>query len=145
MKDHAIPRLAACLVTALTMMSCLPDASAGPLYFACAADNDLFRVASENGLGPKRFDSPQAAVEAAGEGDGVLLLANGYPAKTTPLDTALFNQAARKKLRLYVEYPSFLPGTAVGAPRGTQWERAVFQLTDGHASLDDGEIQSTSQ
>ena len=24
MKDHAIPRLAACLMTALTMMSCLP-------------------------------------------------------------------------------------------------------------------------
>ena len=126
MKDRAIPRLAACLMTALTMLSCLPAASAGPLYFACAADNDLFRVASENGLDPKRFDSPQAAVEAAGEGDGVLLLANGYPAKTTPLDAALFNQAARKKLRLYVEYPSFLPGTAVGAPRGTQWERAVI-------------------
>ena len=81
MKSRVIPPLAACLMTALAMLSCLPTASAAPLYFACAADNDLFRVASENGLEPKRFDSPQAALEAAGEGDGVLLLADGYPAK----------------------------------------------------------------
>ena len=65
-KDDATCRLAAILIAALAILSCLPAASAGPLYFACAADNDLFRVASENGLDPKRFDSPQAAVEAAG-------------------------------------------------------------------------------
>ena len=89
-KDDATCRLAAILIAALAILSCLPAASAGPLYFACAADNDLFRVASENGLDPKRFDSPQAAVEAAGEGDGVLLLASGYPAKTTALDCLLY-------------------------------------------------------
>ena len=128
------------------MMSCLAAASAGSLSFACAADNDLFRVASENGLNPKRFDSPQAAVEAAGEGDGLLLLANGYPAKTTALEAALFETGCPEEVAGVCEVlPAFLPGTAVGAPRGTQWERAVFQLTDGHASLDDGEIQSTSQ
>jgi len=74
----------------------------------------------------RRFDSPQAAVEAAGEGDGVLLLADGYPTRPTALKAALFNQAAGKKLRMYVEYPSFLPGVSLGPPRGTHWERALI-------------------
>ncbi len=114
------------LDVALALVPGLPAAFTGPLFFSCSADNDLLRVASENGMDVKRFDTPQAAVEAAGEGDGVLLLADGYPAKTTALDAALFQKAAGKRLRLYVEYPSFLPGVAVEAPRGTQWERAVI-------------------
>lgn len=61
-------------------------ALAEPLIFACSADNDLFRVASENGMDLKRFDTPRAAVEAAGDGSAVLLLADGYPAATTVLD-----------------------------------------------------------
>ena len=126
MKDYAIRRFAAFLIAPVAMLSCIPAASAGPLIFCCSAGNDLFRVASDNRINLKRFDTPQAAVEAAGEGEGVLLLADGYPEKTTSLDAALFENAARKKLRLYVEYPSFLPGVEIGAPRGTQWERAVI-------------------
>ena len=109
----------------LCAAACVSAASAAPLIFVCGPDNDLFRVASQNRLELKRFNTPDAAVEAAGEGDGVLLLADGYPARTTALDAVLFDKAARKRLRLYVEYPSFLPGLAVGSPRGTHWERAV--------------------
>lgn len=114
------------LLAALASLSCVLATSAAPLVFSCSPDNDLFRVASKNGMALKRFDTPAAAVEAAGEGAGVLLLADGYPARTTTLDAALFDKAARKKLRLYVEYPSYLPGVAVGTPRGTHWERAVI-------------------
>ncbi len=103
----------------------LASATAAPLHFACSPDNDLLRVVTASGWPAQRFDHPAAAVEAAPPGGGVLLLADGYPAATTALEAALFDQAARKRLRLYVEYPSWLPGLAVGAPRGTQWERAV--------------------
>ncbi len=99
---------------------------AGRLVFACSPENDLFLVAAANGMATQRFETPEAAIEASTPGSGVLLLADGYPAKTTVLDAALFEKAARKRLRLYVEYPSFLPGLATGAPRGTQWERAVI-------------------
>jgi hypothetical protein len=96
------------------------------LVFCCQKGNDLYRAVGGETNGFPRFDSPNRAVEAAGEGDGVLLLADGYPEKTTTIDPAVFGQAAKKKLRLYVEYPSSLPGVAVGAPRGTHWERAVI-------------------
>jgi len=89
MTTHAPRRFAANPIAEPTISSLLPAASATPLFFACSADNDLFRVASENGIVAKRFDTPQSAVEAAGEGDGVLLLADGYPEKTTALDAAL--------------------------------------------------------
>ena len=77
--DCATLRVVAYLIAALTTLSCLRAAAAGPLLFSCSADNDLFRVASENGMEVRRFDTPGAAVAAAAEGDGVLLLADGYP------------------------------------------------------------------
>ncbi|MCY2927867.1 MAG: hypothetical protein NT031_21000, partial [Planctomycetota bacterium] len=53
--------------------------SPGPLVFSCSPDNDLLSVAAGNGLDVRRFDTPRAAVDAAGLGQGVLLLADGYP------------------------------------------------------------------
>ena len=126
MNNSATRRFAMLLIATMALGACLPAALAGRWIFSCAEDNDLFRVASENRMDPRRFDTPAAAVEAAVEGDGVLLLADGYPEKTLTLDAALFAQAARKKLRVYLEYPSFLPGATLGTPRGTRWERAVI-------------------
>jgi hypothetical protein len=95
------------------------------LLFCCKADNDLFRAVSQTGIAFAREDSPRAAVDKAPPGSGVLILADGYPDKTTIIDAAVFQQAAAKRLRLYVEYPAALPGLAVGSPRGTKTERAV--------------------
>ena len=76
MKLSTTRRGAAFLIAALVILSRVPAVDAG-LIFSCASDNDLLRVASENGVEVKRFATPQAAVVAAGEGDGVLLLADG--------------------------------------------------------------------
>jgi hypothetical protein len=116
---------AAGLLVALALLACFPATAAKPLIFSCAASNDLSQVARDNGVELRLFDTPRAAVAAAEQGDGVLLLADGYPTKTTPLDAELFTAAAGKKLRLYVEYPSYLPGVVLGPPRNTHWERAV--------------------
>ena len=97
-------RLTVFFIEALAFLSYLPVTFARPLIFSCAADNDLLRVALANRIELRRFDTPQAAVEAASDGDGVLLLADGYPAKTLSLEAALFAKAL--KLRVYVEYPS---------------------------------------
>ncbi|MBI5821519.1 MAG: hypothetical protein HZA88_21330 [Verrucomicrobia bacterium] len=94
--------------------------------FSCAADNDLYRVLADNGLTCPRHDTPLAAVEAAPDGAGVLLLADGYPARTQQIAPQVFEIAARKKLRLYVEYPATLPQLEVGQPRDTTWERGVI-------------------
>ena len=98
---------------------------AAKLVFACRADSDLYRVLCASGTQPPRYDTPAAAVAAAPDGAGVLVLADGYPAQTTAVPDAVFVQAKSKRLRLYVEYPAALPGLKCEAPRGTQTERAV--------------------
>lgn len=96
-----------------------------PLTFSCAADNDLFRVLCADGPAHPRFDAAAEAVAAAAEGTGVLLLADGYPAKRTPVDPAVLAEAARKRLRVYVEYPDALPDLKLDPPRRAAWERTV--------------------
>jgi hypothetical protein len=125
MKTPVPHRFASFLLAATLLLAALPALAAGPLIFSCAADNDLFRVASDNGVVLKRCDTPEAAVAAAGEGDGVLLLAGAYPQQTTAVAPEVFAQAARKHLRLYVEYPATLPDTKIDAPRKVKLERAV--------------------
>jgi hypothetical protein len=113
----------------LSGWSCLPYGSVAAesprCYFACRANNDLYQaLAGKKGVSA-RFDSPIDAVGTAATGSGVLVLADEYPAKTTSLDAALFEMAATRRIRLYVEYPGFLPGMEVSAPRRTSLERVV--------------------
>ena len=102
------------------------QAAGGDLVFACRKDNDLYKVVCATWSKDfPRFDTPAEAVAKAPAGAGVLILADGYPEKTTPLAPGLFDRAAGKKLRLYVEYPESLAGLQVGKPASTHVERAV--------------------
>jgi len=95
------------------------------LVFRCAPDNDLYRVVTGNGIACPRYAEAVEAARAAPAGAGVLVLADGYPQKTTQIGDELIDLVAKKKLRLYVEYPQALPGLNIGKPRHTRWERAV--------------------
>ena len=105
------------LVTGVVLAVWQPALLAGEakLYLRCQPDNDLYRVLVENKVPCSRFDTPEQAVREAPEGAGVLVLADEYPKTPTPLNSDLFAQAAARKLRLYVEFPSYLPDTKPGA------------------------------
>jgi hypothetical protein len=45
-------------------------------------------------------------IAEARPGDGLLILADGYPEQTTPFDAALLERAADKHLRVFIEYPT---------------------------------------
>lgn len=94
------------------------------LSFVCQASNDLYQVMSATGA-YSRYDEPMEAVRAAGEGSAVLILADQYPAKTTVVAPSVFDEAVKKKLRLYIEYPSALPGVDVGTPKADRLLRGV--------------------
>jgi hypothetical protein len=96
-----------------------------PFVFSCQANNDLLRTATACGVVCVRTDSPAQAVEMARKGAGVLLLANDYPAKPLEIPAEVFEVAARKDLRLYVEFPTALPGREVGKPTRPRFKRAV--------------------
>ena len=102
---------------------------------ACQPENDLYRVLMENRVECVRCDTGAQAVQAAAEHAGVLILADGYPGKTTPIDSAVYELAAKKGLRLYVEFPSTLPGQAIPPVQAMHFERAVVSSGFFGASL----------
>jgi drug/metabolite transporter (DMT)-like permease len=95
------------------------------LVFCCQAGNDLYRAIGGEKIGSPRFATPVEAVQAAAEGAGVLLLADGYPEKRTVVAPAVLDQATKKHLRLYVEFPADLPGVQFGPPAASKLERGV--------------------
>ncbi|MCY2927274.1 MAG: hypothetical protein NT031_17940, partial [Planctomycetota bacterium] len=95
------------------------------IAFVCGAANDLFRAAVDSGLAPTRYDTVAQALDQTADGSALLLLAEGYPDARTPVTPADFARAAEKKLRVYVEFPDYLPGTKLGEVRKTTAERAV--------------------
>ena len=115
------------VLAALGLATAAAEAAGGPgLVFSCRPDNDLYRVfCQQAGEPPLRKSTPAEAIAEAPKGAGVLLLANEYPARATALDAALFQAAAAKNLRLYVEFPAFLPDLQLGPIRHAQWERTV--------------------
>jgi len=113
------------LIVVVTSLLCVAVRAEAEWTLACRADNDLAGVMAENGLAMVRTATAAEAIDRAAEGAGVLILADGYPEKTTELTPELFKRAAAKRLRLYVEYPGWLPEMAVGRPRGVGLERVV--------------------
>ena len=85
------------------------------LILSCKPENDLYRVLQENRIACVRHDTPAQAVDAAPQGAAIMILAADYPVKTTVVPPGLFDNAKSKKLRLYIEYPSTLPGL-LGSP-----------------------------
>ena len=76
---------------------------------------------------PPRYDTPAEALRHTPPGAALLVLADGYPAKTTDVPKGLLAEAAAKGIRMLIEYPAALDGqeTVDNKPRRTEWERIV--------------------
>jgi hypothetical protein len=96
------------------------------IFISCSEDNDVYIMLKTNKIACVRYDTPEEVIKKAPANAGVMILADGYPSVPTPMDSSLYEIAQAKNLKLYVEYPSFLPGTEMGNPTGTFWERAVI-------------------
>lgn len=95
------------------------------LVFCCYPSNDLYQALIQSGYHYPRYDTIDQTLEAAPEGSCVFLLADEYPSKTNTLTTEQLKKAQSKKLKLYLEYFSEVPGYSIGSVKHTQWERCV--------------------
>ena len=116
----------------LSMVLVGAGAGQGAFRVCCGKDNDLLGVMRACGVACLRYATGQEAVATAGAGDGVLVLADGYPETLTAIDLAVYEVAAAKRVRLHVEYPSAVPGLELGEPRdfrtgpyGVRYDRTV--------------------
>lgn len=81
----------------------------GELLFCGSADNDLHILLENEGYSMSLFGDPSDAVDAASEGDIVFIVADEYPQVQIKLNRDFFSKARNKRLKLYIEYPSFVP------------------------------------
>lgn len=95
------------------------------LVFCCRADNDLYQTVVRSCGAFPRFDSAEHALQAAPNGSGVLLLADGYPEMPTPFSPEWLSLARSKHLRLFIEYPSWIPHINLEGVKQFKRERAV--------------------
>ena len=95
------------------------------VYLCCRSENDLYRVLCANNFDCVRFDNVGTAITEIPRGSSLLILAENYPEQATQTTAQHFEQAHRKRLRLYVEYPGRLPGIEVSQPRRLSIERTV--------------------
>jgi hypothetical protein len=105
------------------------------LNLVCREDNDLYQVLGDNGINCARFDTAQQALDNAPERAALMVLADGYPNALTSIDPAFYDAAAKKNLRLYVEFPEAIPEQSLNEPRGTKWERGVVASSAFEPSL----------
>ncbi len=124
-KSLASILLFAGVIFVLQVLESCGTGSRNRISISCSEDNDLFVTLKNNRIPCTRYDDPFEAVAEAKEGSGIMILADGYPEKTTAIDPELLNMADEKELRVYVEYPSWLPGLTAGQPRNTYLERVV--------------------
>jgi len=115
-------------------------AARAELVLCASAENDLYVALGGKGSGVARYDRAADAVARAPAGSGLLVLAEGYPARRTELDDAFFASAVGKQLRLYVEFPSFVPGMEFGEARRATWERVVVASAGARTTLPVGRI-----
>ncbi|MGE5295711.1 MAG: hypothetical protein ACM3VT_12855 [Solirubrobacterales bacterium] len=120
----------------LTAVTYGAKADVASLTLCCDGRNDLFRVLTASGYACRRVDSGREAVERAAEGGAVMILADGYPTTVTAIEPGVLETAARKNLRLYIEYPGALPGVEIGPPKAARWERVVVNSDFFGPSLD---------
>ena len=127
MKNNPLRRLPFCLllIFSLTVFQGIAKGSQGKIVLSCKADNDLYLTLKGNKIPCMRYNSPEEAINNALENSGVLILADGYPDQTTVISTTLFEVAQNRNLRLFVEYPSSIPGLKIGKPSSASLERVV--------------------
>ena len=98
--------------------------------FCGSSQNDIYPILIDEGFHVVEADSPEKAIALADDGAAVLIMADNYPAVNRPVTEDLLNRAKKKKLRLYVEYPSAFHGINIQAkPLSMQLERGVITST----------------
>lgn len=100
---------------------------------------DLTAILDANDYGYSLYSNQLAAVNGAKKNSGVLFVANNYPAKRLKIGEDVLKIAAKKKLKLYIEYPESSKKILLGdSIINTQLERGIVNTTKikGVDSLD---------
>lgn len=80
------------------------------IYFCGPESNDLYRQLVQEGFTIKRYSVIGDAIRDVPRGQHLVVVSEGYPEHRTPIRAEDYAAAKKKKLRIYIEYPAFIPG-----------------------------------
>lgn len=95
------------------------------MILVCKENNDLYKTLISSGFHISRYENSKKALEDAMDDKAILILADDYPAKRSEIDGYIFKMAQDKSIRLFIEYPEYLPNINLGEPRNIDNERIV--------------------
>ena len=127
-------RLTALLMLILAVMTVRSD-GAVPTAVVARPENDMLTVLRENGVPFRRYDTLREALAAAEEGSGMMVLADDYPQVRNEYDAKLDAAVQAKKIRLYLEFPCWLPDAKVTmnpSMRFTPHDNYIFTYGNGY-------------
>ena len=99
------------------------------VFFCGSVKNDLYLLLSCEGFKINLYRSPFAAIDEAPKRSAVFIVSDTYPLvdETKRITQEVLNIAAKKKLKLYIEYPASYPGlNLTQKPVETRLERGVI-------------------
>jgi len=96
------------------------------LYISGDDEGELSGWLASEGFAIQHIRDPATSIHELPDEASLLVLASGYPQQRVDLPEAFFQLATEKKLRIYVEYPEWLPEiTMLGEVIQTRLERGV--------------------
>ncbi len=117
------------LVLGITIHTAAWSAESVSRFLFVANDgNDLLQACTSAFGGRVLYcESTTAALDQAQQGDAILVLADGYPDKPTPIADDFLSSVRTKNVRAYLEYPSLLAsgGSLEQPPTANSVERIV--------------------
>ena len=84
--------------------------SAPSVWFCGSDNNNLYQLLIENGVRVEHFDCIDEALDRTPKGAGLIVTSDRYPQERLAITQRHYDQAKLKKIRLFVEYPSYIPG-----------------------------------
>ncbi|WP_126974464.1 hypothetical protein [Gynurincola endophyticus] len=79
-------------------------------YFCGPTTNDLYIQLSNEGYQIKTYQNIKTAIQEVPKGKHLIIVASEYPGKRLNIENADYILANKKKIRLFLEYPSSIPG-----------------------------------
>lgn len=100
------------------------------LIIAANQENDIVSILRGNHIDFILYNNMAEALKAAPDNAALMVLAEGCSELPAALPANFREQAAQKKLKLYMEYPATIPGVTGGEKHEIKLERAVIASDD---------------
>lgn len=115
------------IILNLFLLQALFSNAKNDLVFCGSSENDLYKLLQKENILFKQYEDFDLALKNIKKGSGLIVIADGYPNEKTYFSKRQNDVIKKMKVKLYIEYPLYIPGQSVVKEVYTaKLERAVI-------------------